>query len=118
MALKAQNVVKINGGFKMSTLEGGLMVFVDSSKVLTSSNIARNELFKELKSPTLNMGFNEFPIWGKFEVENNSNKPKSLILQFRKSFTDTVNFYKIISDSTVFLDRFKWTQNFNERPLS
>lgn len=116
MALKAQNVVKINGGFKMSTLEGGLMVFVDSSKVLTSSNIARNELFKELKSPTLNMGFNEFPIWGKFEVENNSNKPKSLILQFRKSFTDTVNFYKIISDSTVFLDRFKWTQNFNERP--
>jgi signal transduction histidine kinase len=116
MALKAQNVVKINGGFKMSTFEGGLMVFVDSSKVLTSSNIASNELFKELKSPTLNMGFNEFPIWGKFEVENNSNKPKSLILQFRKSFTDTVNFYKVISDSLVFLDRFKWTQNFNERP--
>jgi signal transduction histidine kinase len=116
MALKAQNVVKINGGFKMSTFEGGLMVFVDSSKVLTSSNIASNELFKELKSPTLNMGFNEFPIWGKFEVENNTNKPKSLILQFRKSFTDTVNFYKVISDSLVFLDRFKWTQNFNERP--
>lgn len=112
----AQNAIKVNAAFKESTLENKLRVLVGKPGISSPRQIPANNRFLVMENPTLNLGFDNSPVWGNLVVENISDSSKNLILQFRKSFIDTLQLFQYKRDSIFFFEEYRWTQSYKNRP--
>lgn len=82
----------------------------------TGDSLDTQTNYQIVSIPFLNLGYSSRVVWGKFKVKNPSNRDQELVLQFRKSFLDTLILYQRTGADLKKLGEYRWQQRYHERP--
>ncbi|MFN3589600.1 MAG: 7TM-DISM domain-containing protein [Spirosomataceae bacterium] len=113
--VSGQKPIPITPTFTTSTLEG--YVGVSTYKTWeTKDTLDTRKNYQIMSSSFLNLGYTSRVVWGQFSLKNTSDFDKELILQFRKSFVDTLILYQREGNQLKELGKYHWQQTYDERP--
>jgi signal transduction histidine kinase len=116
LTAKCQSAILLNDGFTQSTFENRMALYKDTSSSLSPQEVFSLASFSILSSKTQNQGYDNLPVWGTFRLANQTSQPKSLILQFRKSFLDSLLLYRHDAGNFELIGKYNWRQNYLIRP--
>lgn len=110
-----QTPVDITEGFFETSFDGTMHLYI--SDELGSQNRYDSDKKEEfILDKSLNLGYERGKVWGKFSLTNRTNEDKEVVLQFRKSFLDSLVLYRKDQNNLQLLGNYSWKQSIAERP--
>ena len=110
-----QEPIRISPGFTNSTLEGYMGVSTYKTWG-TNDTLDMQTNYTIMSASFLNLGYESRVVWGQFKLKNMCPFDNELMLQFRKSFLDTLILYQRVGTKLKELGTYHWQQPYDKRP--